>query len=303
MTMLRVVDPHIHLWNREKLHYPWMAHAGGNFMGPCEAILKTHEVAEFLADAQGVEVLKVVHIDAAHDPAAPLKETQWLQSLADATGAPGAPGMPQGIVAYADLSSPDVDALLEAHAAQRNVRGIRQTLNVHADPFYDYVGRHFMREPAWRRGFALLRRHGLSFDLQIYPSQMAEAAELARAHPDTPIVLNHTGMFVDRGSVAGWRRWRDGLRALAACPNVAVKISGLGMIDHQWTLESLRPYALEAIDAFGTARAMFASNFPVDRLYSSYAALWSAYERIVADMSDSEHDALFRSNAERFYRI
>lgn len=298
--MLRVVDPHIHLWNREKLHYPWMASAGGNFMGPCEPILKTHEVGDFLADAQGVEVLKVVHIDAAHDPAAPLKETQWLQSLADA---PGSPGMPQGIVAYADLSSPEVEGLLEAHAAHRNVRGIRQTLNVHPNPFYDYVGRHFMREPQWRRGFALLRKHGLSFDLQLYPSQMLEAAELGRAHPDTTIVLNHTGMFVDRGSLAGWRDWRDGLRALAACPNVAVKISGLGMFDHAWTLESLRPYVLEAIDAFGVERAMFASNFPVDRLYSSYAALWSAYERIVADLADSERDALFSANAERVYRI
>jgi predicted TIM-barrel fold metal-dependent hydrolase len=241
-----------------------------------------------------------VHIDAAHDPAAPLKETQWLQSLADE---PGSHGMPQGIVAYADLASPDVDRLLEAHAAHRNVRGIRQTLNVHPDPNYDYVGRHFMREPPWRRGFALLHKHGLSFDLQIYPGQMAEAAELAGAHPETAIVLNHTGMFVDRGSVAGWREWRDGLRALAARPNVGVKISGLGMIDHPWTVESLRPYALEAIDAFGVGRAMFASNFPVDRLYGSYAALWSAYERIVADMTAGERDALFRANAERFYRI
>jgi predicted TIM-barrel fold metal-dependent hydrolase len=298
--MLRVVDPHIHLWNREKLSYPWMERAGGNFMGPCEPILKTHEVGDFLADAQGVEVLKVVHIDAAHDPAAPLKETQWLQSLADA---PGSPGMPQGIVAYADLSLPDVERLLAAHAACRNVRGIRQTLNVHANPYYDYVGRNFMSEPAWRRGFALLRSYRLSFDLQIYPSQMPEAAALAREHPDTTIVLNHTGMFVDRGSVAGWRAWRDGMRMLAGCPNVCAKISGLGMIDHDWTVESLRPYALETIDAFGVERAMFASNFPVDGLYGTYADLWSAYERIVADMSSTERDALFRANAERVYRI
>lgn len=298
--MLRVVDPHIHLWNREKLHYPWMAHAGGNFMGPCEAILKTHEVADFLADAQGVEVLKVVHVDAAHDPSEPLKETQWLQSLADA---PGGPGLPQAIVAYADLSLPEVERLLAAHAEHRHVRGIRQTLNVHPNPTYDYVGRHFMREPQWRRGFALLARYRLSFDLQLYPSQMTEAAELARAHPETTIVLNHSGMFVDRGSVAGWREWRDGMRALAACPNVHAKISGMGMIDHRWTVESIRPYVLETIDAFGVGRAMFASNFPVDRLYGSYAALWSAYAQCVADMSDADHDALFRTNAERVYRI
>jgi predicted TIM-barrel fold metal-dependent hydrolase len=242
--MLRVVDPHIHFWNRETHRYPWMETAGANFMGPCEAILRTHVPSHFRADAQGVDVLKVVHVEAAFDPSAPLKETRWLQSLADAAGSGG---MPQGIVAYADLASPDADALLAAHAAHRNVRGIRQILNVHADPYYDYVGRHFMHEPQWRRGFALLEKYRLSFDLQIYPSQMPEAVELARAHAGTTIVLNHTGMFVDR--------------------------------------------------------SMFASNFPVDRLYSSYAALWSAYAQIVADATPRETDALLRSNAQRIYRI
>jgi len=298
--MLRVVDPHIHLWNRQTHRYPWMETAGGNFMGPCDAILKTHEVRHFLDDAQGVDVLKVVHVEAAHDPAAPLEETRWLQSLADA---PGSRGLPQGIVAYADLASPDVDALLAAHAAHRNVRGIRQILNVHVDPYYDYVGRHFMHEPQWRRGFALLARHRLSFDLQIYPTQMPAAVELAREHSGTTIVLNHTGMFVDRTKVSGWRAWREGLRALAACPNVHVKISGLGMFDHAWTIDSLRPYVLEAIDAFGVERAMFASNFPVDHHYSTYLALWSAYAQIVAGATQAERDALFRTNAERVYRI
>jgi predicted TIM-barrel fold metal-dependent hydrolase len=298
--MLRVVDPHVHFWNPAVLHYPWMATAGRNFMGPCDEILKRHEPRDFLAAAGGVEVLKVVHVDAAHDPAAPLKETQWLQALADA---PETAGMPQAIVAYADLSRPDAEALLEAHLEHPHVRGIRQTLNVHPDPYYDYVGRHFMHEAVWQRGFALLHRHGLSFDLQIYPSQMPDAASLARDHPDTIMVLNHTGMFVDRGSVAGWCAWRDGMRELAACPNVHVKISGMGMIDHSWSVESLRPYVLETIDAFGADRAMFASNFPVDSLYSSYADLWSAYDRTVADASPSEHAALFRVNAERVYRL
>ncbi len=229
---MRVVDPHIHLWNPDRLHYPWLAAPQPSFMGEYGSLAKTHEVAEFLADATGIEVLKAVHIEAGQDPADPLAETRWLQSVADA---PGNRGIPQGIVAYADLSRPDVDQLLAAHAAFPNVRGIRQILNVHPDPLYDYVGRHFMREPSWRAGFGLLQKHSLSFDLQIYPGQMQEAAELARAHPQIAIVLNHTGMFADRSSVAGWRVWRDGMRVLAACPNLAVKISGLGMIDHSWT--------------------------------------------------------------------
>lgn len=297
---MQVVDPHIHLWNLESLHYPWLAKPARTFMGEYGSLARTYSVEDFLADAGQVEVLKVVHIDAGHDPADPVAETRWLQSLADA---PGNRGIPQGIVAYADLSAPDVEDLLARHAQHPNLRGIRQILNVHPDPLYDYVGRHFMREPAWRQGFKLLRRYGLSFDLQIYPSQMPEAAELARENPDTALILNHTGMFVDRSTVAGWRAWRCGLRELAACPNVSVKISGLGMIDHDWTVESFRPYVLETIDAFGVERAMFASNFPVDRLYGTYEALWNAFATIVAGAGEAEKAALFRDNAQRIYRI
>ena len=297
---MQVVDPHIHLWNLETLRYPWLAKPARTFMGEYGALAKTHEVKEFLADAGEIEVLKVVHIDAGHDPAEPVAETRWLQSLADA---PGNRGIPHGIVAYADLSAPDVGDLLARHARHPNLRGIRQILNVHPDPLYDYVGRHFMREPAWRQGFKLLREHGLSFDLQIYPPQMAEAAALARENPETAIILDHTGMFVDRATVAGWRAWRDGLRELATCPNISVKISGLGMIDHRWTVESFRPYVLETIDAFGVERAMFASNFPVDRLYGTYEGLWNAFSAIVAGAGEGEKAALFRDNAQRIYRI
>lgn len=297
---MQVVDPHIHLWNIDRLNYPWLRHPAVTFMGDYAPLRRNYGPAEYLADAGAVEVLKVVHVEAGHDPAAPAAETAWLQSIAAETGCRG---MPHGIVAYADLSQPDVERTLAAHAAHRNVRGIRQILNVHTDPLFDYVGRHFMREPAWRRNFALLHRYGFSFDLQLYPTQMAEAAQLAGEHPDTPLVLNHLGMFVDRSWVDGWRAWREGMRSLAACPNVTVKLCGQGMIDHAWTTESIRPYVLEAIDLFGVERCMFASNFPVDGLYGSFSALWQAYRDIVAGAGAGEQRALFRGNAERVYRI
>ena len=207
---MQVVDPHMHLWDLERLHYPWLAAPQMAFSGDNRLLADTYTPARFRADVDGIEVLAVVHVEAAQDPRNPLAETRWLQSLADDGG------LPHAIVAYADLSQPDVDPLLAAHAAHRNVRGIRQILNVHADRRFDYVGRHFMREPQWRAGFARLQPHGLSFDLQIYPSQMRDAAELARRHPETTLNLNHTGMFVDRDTVAGWCEWRDGMRGLAA---------------------------------------------------------------------------------------
>ncbi|MEW6339293.1 MAG: amidohydrolase family protein [Pseudomonadota bacterium] len=297
---MQVIDPHIHLWDLKTHRYPWLENPGVSFVGDAREMKHDYLLADLRGEAGEIEILKVVHVEANHDPADPVEETRWLQGIANE---PGSHGMPNGIVAGADLAAPNAAQVLEAHAAFANTRGVRQILNVHGNKLFDYIGRHLMRDSLWRENFALLRRYNLSFDLQLYPSQMDEAVALAEAHADTQFIVNHAGMFVDRNSVAGYRAWRDGMRRLAGCPNVAVKISGLAMFDHHWTVESLRPYVLETIDAFGVERAMFASNFPVDRLFGSYEDLWHAYASIVADASVAEQDALFRRNAERIYRI
>src|ERR1700733_7910963 len=297
---MQVIDPHIHLWDLKTHHYPWLENPGVSFVGDARELKHDYLIADLLGEAGGIEILKVVHVEANHDPADPVEETRWLQGVANEAGSRG---MPNGIVAAADLAAKNAPQVLEAHAAFANTRGIRQILNVHEKKLFDYIGRHLMRDPVWRENFALLRRYNLSFDLQLYPSQMEEAVALARAHADTQFIVNHAGMFVDRNSVTGYRAWREGMRQLAGCVNVAVKISGLAMFDHKWSVESLRPYVLETIDTFGVERAMFASNFPVDRLFGTYEELWRAYASIVADASDAEKDALFCRNAERIYRI
>ncbi len=291
---MRIVDPHVHFWDLREVAPPWLANPKEVYSGDNRKLPRRFTSTELRASTPGVEVLKVVHVETI--PVDPLAETRWVQRLADEGG------YPQGIVASADFSRPDAETLLGAHVQARNVRGIRQILNVHSDPRYDYVGRHYMQEPKWRANLRLLAKFKLSFDLQIYPSQAATAARLAVENPDITFILNHTGMCVDRNR-RGWREWREGLRALATCANIAAKISGLAMFDHAWTVESLRPYVLETIEAFGIERCMFASNFPIDGLHSSYGALWRAYAEIVADTSEAEREALFVRNAERYYRI
>lgn len=291
---MKVVDPHVHLWDLEVVPLPWLLPAGESYSGDNRRLPRRYTDRELLAGAGDIEVLKIVNVEA--NPGDALAETRWLQSLA------ARDGYPQGIVAMLDLARDDAAARLAALAETPNLRGIRQILNVHADPRYDYVGRHYMNEPQWRANLRLLARYGLSFDLQIYPSQAALAADVAADHPDTLFILDHAGMCVDRDR-AGRRAWREGLRRLAACENVVAKISGLAMFDHRWTSESLRPYVLETIEAFGASRCLFASNFPIDGLHSSYGALWHAYAEIVAGASASEHAALFVGNAERCYRI
>jgi predicted TIM-barrel fold metal-dependent hydrolase len=147
-----------------------------------------------------------------------------------------------------------------------------------------------------------LAKYGLSFDLQIYPSQMRTAAKLAAAHPDTAMILNHTGMPVDRDA-DGIRLWREGMRTLAAQPNVSTKISGFGIINHGWTTESIRPFVLEAIELFGADRAMFASDAPTDKLYARFDQIMDAYDVITADFTDNERAKLFADNAKRIYRL
>lgn len=295
---MQVIDPHVHFWQIASGNQPWLSEPVPNLLGDYSPMARDYGPADLRGESEAIELLGAVHVEA--DAIDPVEETRWLAGLDDS----GTPSLPTALVVGADLSRPDAADLLSRQLELSDrIRGVRQILNVHADPLFDYVGRHYMNEPLWRDNFALLARHGLSFDLQLYPSQMPRAAELAAEHPETLFVINHAGMYVDRHGVAGWRAWRDGLRTLAACDNVVIKLSGFGMLDHRWTVESLRPLILEAIDAFGTQRAMFASNFPVDGLYARYDALWHAYADVVADASRVENAALFRENARRVYRL
>ena len=131
---------------------------------------------------------------------------------------------------------------------------------------------------------------------------MDDAYDVARNFPDTQIILNHTGMPVDR-TAEELEGWRKAMTRLAEAPNVACKISGLGMGDRKWTVDSIRPFVLHAIDAFGTERCMFASNFPVDKLFSSYDDIFNAFKTITKDFSAEERRAMFHDNAATFYRI
>ena len=294
-----IVDPHHHLWDLERFSYPWLSARPlpASVAGDVAPIAKSYLLDDYLADTAKQNVVKSVHVDAGFDPSQPVEETRWLQSIADQRG------FPHGIVARAELHRPDVETTLASHCRFPNVRGIRHIVNWHPDPAKTYVTKpDFLTDPAWLRGFAQLKRYNLSFDLQLYPSQMADAAALAAAHGDTTIILNHAGMPVDRDPEA-LSLWRAGMRALGAQPNVWVKISGLGMVDWRWTEQSIRPFVLETIEIFGPDRCMFASNFPVDKLYSSFDALYDAFKSIVSDFSVGERRKLFSDTALAVYRI
>lgn len=293
------VDAHHHLWDLDQHYHVWL-HADPpvtTFIGPYEGICVNYRVPDYLADAEGVPLIKSVHVQAEFDPGNPVGETEWLMSqYADH-------GFPHGIVGAAHLDSPDLDRLLAGHMAHANFRGIRHMVNWDPRPERSFTERaDLMRDPAWRRGFARLVALDLTFDLQLWPAQMQEAASLVAAHPGARVVIDHTGFPMDRDEQS-MQVWREGMRALAAHETVTTKISGLGMLDHNWTAASIRPVVLETIDIFGVDRCMFASNFPVDRLFGDYRSIIGAFADITADFSDDERTALFSGTATSFYRL
>jgi predicted TIM-barrel fold metal-dependent hydrolase len=291
---LPFVDAHVHLWDLGRLRYAWLtppfSDDGPN--GNVAPIARTYLLDDYLAEAANWNVAGIVHVDAGADAAQALEETEWLQELADDRG------LPSGIVAFAALDDPEVERLLAAHASRSNVRGIRHIVNWHADPKRTYTPRDCTRDDAWQRGFGLLGRYGLSFDLQAYPGQFAALAGLIERHPETQVIVNHAGMGVD-----GDGDWLRGMKPLAALPNLAVKISGLGFVRRPLDPVAARDRVLATIDLFGPDRAMFASDFPTDRLFGTFDETLGLYAEAVADFSEAERRALFAGNANRIYRL
>jgi predicted TIM-barrel fold metal-dependent hydrolase len=185
----------------------------------------------------------------------------------------------------------------------RWVRGIRSKPLTAASPDGITPGvPGTMQDERWLRGFALLERYGLSWDLRVPFWHLEEAAAVARAFPRTAIILNHTGFPWDR-SEEGLAAWRRGMEVLAREPNVWVKVSEFGLRDRAWDYEENRRVVLDAIAIFGIERAVFATNFPVASLRVGYDALTRAMSRMLAYRSADDRDRFLWKNAASFYRL
>ena len=315
---LPIVDPHHHLVDRLET---------GRYLLP-----------ELLADTgSGHNVTATVYLEwlsmyRVQGPVElrPVGEVEFANGVAvmAASGGYGKTRVCAGIVGHADLAlGAAVEKVLEAMitAGGDRFRGIRFITASHPDqaawgsPIIRPAG--LLMDPRVREGFARLGPLGLSFDAWIYHTQLGDLVDLARAFPETPIVLDHVGGAIGLGPYAGKRdevfaAWSGQLRELAACPNVHIKLGGLGMrmfgfTHHMGELppsseelaEAWRPYIETCIAAFGPERAMFESNFPVDKGSCGYAALWNAFKRIAAGCSATERAALFAGTATKFYRL
>lgn len=293
-----ILDAHMHFWDLELGKHPWLCGTPIPFRyGDYTAIRRSFGVADYRRASAGFEVAGTVYVEAEWDPADPLGETRRVHDLA------AREGLPSAMVAQARLDRDEVDELLEAQAGFRLVRGIRHKPQAAASP--DRVERGVpgsLSCPRFARGFAALARYELSFDLQVPWWHLGEAAELFARHPDVPVILNHTGLPADR-SEAGLAGWRAALARLSELPQVAIKVSGLGLPGRPWTVADNGPVVRTVLDLFGIERVMFASNWPVDTLCAEFRTIFEGFFEITRDLSEADRKKLFFENACRIYRI
>ena len=297
--MLPIIDAHQHFWDLGANYHPWLRDPEPIPFryGDYSALRRNYLPADYRADAARHPVVGTVHMEAEFDPAQPVTETIWLERLAEREG------LPSACVAQARLDDPEVGAVLAAQAARPLVRGIRHKPRAAARPGDAQRGAPgSMDDPAWRRGYAMLEGHGLSFDLQTPWWHLDAALDLARDFPRTQMVVNHTGLPADRSPEA-LRAWRGALEALARAPNVALKVSGLGLPGQPWRVAANLPVIRDAISVFGPDRCLFASNFPVDSLAGSFDAIVDGFLQAIAGRTVAERRALLHDNAVRIYRL
>jgi predicted TIM-barrel fold metal-dependent hydrolase len=291
-----IVDTHHHIWRRRDVAWladpPIKRHIGDFF-----ALRRDIPVEEWMHDVAPHGVTRSVHVTANWGPARALDETRWLQGVADAHG------FPHGIVCQADLCDPDVEAQLRAQRQFPNLRGVRHQLHWDSGPLRQNVSRpDLCNTPEFRRGFALLETYDLHFELQVFAAQAPYAAELIKAFPDVRFILLHAGMLTGR-SLEMIEQWRAALAALAAFPNVHVKISGLSMFNPHWTVRDFRQVIRDTIQIFGIARTIYGSNFPLEKLHASYADLIEAYRTVLSEYPIDDQRRVLHDNAVKFYRL
>ena len=313
---LPICDPHHHLWD----------HPGRRYL--LDELLTDTGSGHHVVATVFVECMSMYRADGA-EAMRPVGETEFVNGVAamSASGGYGPTRVAAGIVSFADLALGErVGAVLDAHMeASPRVRGIRhaagwdasdQVRNSHTNPTPGLLG-----DARFRRGFAELGRRGLSFDAWVYHPQIPELTSLAKAFPDTTIVLDHFGGPLGVGPYEGRREevfasWQGTIRELARCPNVVAKLGGFVMPINGFgfhrrerpatsaeLVEATRDWYVCAIDCFGPDRSMFESNFPVDKASCSYHVLWNAFKRLAAGFGAGDKAALFHDTAARVYRL
>lgn len=299
-ALLPIVDAHHHFWDLARNPHPWLQRLPripfryGDYAALCRDYLP----ADHARAAMPHRLVRSVLMEGEWDSADPVGEARWVQALATGEGTPHA------MAAQIWLDRDDLDDVLAAYRALPLVRSVRHKPRcaAQAEHHARWAAPGSMRCERWRAGYARLAGAGLMFELQAPWWHAREAAELARDFPATPLIVNHALLPAQRdaASLAAWGRAVD---LLAGCPNVWMKISGLGVPGQAWTARLQQPVVDTLLSAFGPRRCLFASNHPVDGLMADLATIFSGFKQLTRHLPPAERLALFCDNACALYRL
>lgn len=302
-ALLPIVDAHHHFWDVPANPHPWLTDMPripfryGDYASICKPFLPP----DYAAACGAHRVLRHVVMEGEWTPNDPVGEAFWMHALASSAG------KPQAMAAQIWLDRDDCAEVLRAYRTaplDGFVRSVRHKPRCTTRSAWrsDWAEPGSMRCARWREGYAKLSAAGLMFELQAPWWHLGEAAELARDFPQTTIVVNHAGLPVPRDA-RSLGEWRAAMRALAACANVAVKISGIGVAGTVWTPQQQAPIVSALLADFGVKRCLFASNHPVDAIVVSLAELWSGFKVLTRTLAPEQRLALFCDNAVALYRL
>ena len=297
MKDIPIIDAHHHFWDLSLKKNPWLnPNKQISFRyGDYKSICKNFLISDYLEVSKNHNIVKTIHMETEWDPNDPIGETEWLHKLYEKTGFPNA------LVAQAWFDRNDIEKVLENQSKFDLTRSIRHKpkSSKYPNTKLDNI-KGSLNDPVFRKGYSLLKKYKLHFDLQTPWWHLNDATQLAKDFPDTIIILNHTGLPSDR-SFDGLNKWRMNIEEFAEQPNTAIKISGICVPGKKWTVELNKDIILDTINIFGYERCMFASNFPVDSLWASFDEIYDGFKNITAEMSQNEIKCLFHDNAVKYY--
>lgn len=288
------IDAHHHLWDLNKVHYPWlMAKGEMRFFGQPDPIRKNYLVDDFSAD-HGQQISKSVHIQVGCAAQDQFNETAFVQSMAEQK-----PGLPSAAVVAINMQQADITECIEQHKQYSLVRGVRDIIGKSPE---ENKTLPVFQPKVWRNNLAALAQHQLSFDLQFTEEQYDIVYKTFAELPELKLVICHLASPWDQ-SQAGFTRWQKAMHQFAQLPNCYIKISGFAMFNHGFHADRFRRYAHSAIEIFGADKCMLGSNFPVDKLYMNYQQLFEHWRQLIAECTLSEALSLTSQTATEFYRL
>lgn len=283
MPNFPIVDTHLHIWDLKRLRYPWLPNV--------PKLNRDHLIAEYRQACGPVQVAKMVFLQCEADFALFQEEADWVTEVARID-----PRI-RGIVPWAPLEKGDAaEADLARLASNPLIKGIRRIIQFEAD-------QEFCLKPGFVRGVQLLPRHGLSFDICISHTQLANTLKLVKQCPNVKFILDHIAKPDIKSGLL--HPWRAELRELAKFPNVWCKLSGLANEAdmEKWTAADLQPYIEHVIDCFGFDRTIFGGDWPVATLATDYPRWVNTVDNALKGASPDELHKLYVRNAEAFYRV